>query len=62
LGLSVDQLLAMSPEDQFKTCADVIGGVKHRALKAAAAMRVFGRGGSTLLPMFSSGRSDIEAL
>lgn len=62
LGLSVDQLLAMSPEDQFKTLADVIGGIEDPTLKAAAAMRVFGRGGSALLPMLSEGRSGIEAL
>jgi hypothetical protein len=54
LGLSVDEIQGLSPEDQFQLIAERIGAIEDPTQKAAAAMAVFGQGGRELLPMLSS--------
>ena len=49
LGLSVAELKAMAPEQQFLKVADAIGGIQNPTEKAWAAMQVFGKGGAELL-------------
>lgn len=58
LGLSADTLLKMSPEQQFKTLSAAIAKIKDPTLQAAVAMEIFGKSGTTLLPLINS---DIEA-
>jgi hypothetical protein len=62
LGVSAEELLKMSPDEQFKTLADAIKQVQDPALRAALAMKVFGRGGANLIPFLNEGRAGIEAL
>ncbi len=62
LGLSVQQLLGLAPEEQFKLIADRIARIEDPTLKAAAAMEVFGRSGTMLLPLMERGAAGIEAL
>lgn len=62
LGLSIDDLLAMNPEERFLATADALSRVRDPALKSGLAMQVFGRGGTALLPMLADGRKGIEAL
>lgn len=62
LGLSVQQLLGLAPEEQFKLIADRIARIEDPTLKAAAAMEVFGRSGTMLLPLIEQGTAGIEAL
>jgi hypothetical protein len=50
LGLSLDSLKKMAPEQQFITVADAIGKIQNPTERAWAAMQVFGRGGAELLP------------
>lgn len=53
LGLSVSRLLAMTPDEQFDAIGRAIASVGDPTLQAAAAMEVFGRSGTMLLPMLN---------
>ena len=61
IGLSVDDLMAMSPEDQFRAIAAAIAAIPDPAARAAAAVDLFGRSGVELLPLFASNLEEIEA-
>lgn len=60
VGLSVDDLLRMSPQDQFKAVAAAISSIKGPAAQAAAAVDLFGKSGVELLPLFASNLAEIE--
>ena len=62
LGLPVKELLALAPEQQFMVIADRLSNIENPAMRAAAAMKIFGRGGVTLLPMMEGGAAGISAL
>lgn len=62
LGLSVEQLAALSPDEQFTLIADRLAQIADPAQRAAAAMKVFGDSGTKLLPMVADGATGIEAL
>ncbi|MCL4193202.1 MAG: phage tail tape measure protein [Thermoguttaceae bacterium] len=62
LGLSVGRLIGLSPEEQFKLIADRIAGIPDPTMRAAAAMELFGRSGTQLLPIMQAGAAGIEAL
>lgn len=58
LGLSVKKLEQLSPEDQFHAIAEAIGNIPNPTARAGAAMQVFGKSGTALLPMIE----DLNAL
>lgn len=58
LGLTIKDLLGLSPDDQFRLIAKRIAEIKNPALKSAAAIEIFGRSGTQLLPMIG----ELEAL
>jgi hypothetical protein len=60
LGLSVDDLMAMQPEEQFATYADALAKIENPTMKAALAQELFGRSGSKLLPMLENGAAGLE--
>ena len=62
LGLNVDQLAQLSPDEQFKSIADAIAGVNDPAQRAAMAMDIFGRSGQKLVPLLAQGRAGINSL
>jgi hypothetical protein len=62
LGLSVEQLSKLSPDEQFKLIADRMSQITDPTLKTATAMAIFGKSGTQLLPMLSSGAKGIEEL
>ncbi len=62
LGLTVDDLKGLSPEEQFKLLADRLARVEDPTMRAALAMKLFGRSGTQLLPLLSQGAAGIEAL
>ena len=62
LGLSVDELLKLSPDQQFEVIADRISQIEDPAKRTAAAMDVFGRSGADLLPLMIGGAKGIQAL
>lgn len=62
LGLSIEDLRAMNPEDQFWTVANAIASIEDPALRTSMAMSLFGRSGTDLLPMLSLGVEGIQEL
>ncbi len=62
LGLTVADLDKLSPEEQFKLIADRLAAIEDPTIRAAAAMELFGRSGTQLLPMLEGGAAGIEQL
>ena len=62
LGLNIQQLQTLSPEQQFLQMAQAISKVQDPSRQAALAMELFGRSGTQLLPMLQQGEAGIEAL
>jgi|YNPNPStandDraft_1061719.scaffolds.fasta_scaffold00077_9 hypothetical protein len=62
LGLTVSQLVGLSPDQQFEMIADGIAKIEDPSLRAAAAMDIFGRSGTMLLPLMSQGAAGIREL
>ncbi len=62
LGITIDDLRGLSPDQQFKLIADKLAAIQSPALRAALAMQIFGRNGTSLLPMLSQGAAGIEAM
>ena len=61
LGLSVEQLNGMSAADRFDAIASAIAALPTEAQRAAAAVQIFGKSGSQLLPLFAGGAEGIAA-
>lgn len=59
IGLSVSELRALSPDDQFFAIAKALQTIPDPAEQAATAMQIFGRSGAELLPTL---KADIDAL
>jgi septal ring factor EnvC (AmiA/AmiB activator) len=62
LGLSVAQLKDLSPDKQFKNIADRLAAIPDPAKRTAAAMELFGKAGTRLLPLMADGAEGIEGL
>ncbi|MEW6199806.1 MAG: hypothetical protein AB1601_14230 [Planctomycetota bacterium] len=62
LGLSVQSLQNLSPEQQFKLIADRLSKIEDPTTRAALAMELLGKSGTRLLPMLKDGAAGIEAL
>lgn len=60
IGLSVQELSALSPEDQFRAVAAAIAELPTPAAQAAAAVDLFGRSGVELLPLFAENLAAVE--
>jgi len=61
IGLSVDELAAMSPEEQFAAIQKAIAALPTPAERAAAAVALFGRSGVELLPLMNQNLEEVEA-
>jgi hypothetical protein len=55
LGISFEELRTKSPTEQFEQIADAIARISDPAERAAAAVKLFGKGGIELGPLFSEG-------
>lgn len=62
LGLSIDELRKMSPEERFMAFAEAMKNYGDRAAAAGLAQRIFGTGVDKLLPLIWEGREGIEKL
>ncbi|MCW8960206.1 MAG: phage tail tape measure protein, partial [Ignavibacteriaceae bacterium] len=62
LGISMDTLNSLSPEQQFELIADRISKVESQSVKAGAAMDIFGRSGSELLTVLNAGTDGIAEM
>lgn len=61
MGLDLDKLRAMKPEDAFVAIAEGIRQIPDPLRQSAAAMDIFGRGGAEMLPAIKAGIADIGA-
>ena len=52
LGLNIQDLLAMAPDEQFRLLAERIGSVEDPAIRTGIAMDIFGRSGNDLVTLF----------
>jgi len=62
LGLTLEDLQGLSPEQQFSKFADALSQVEDPTRKAGLAMMIFGRSGTNLLPMFQKGSKGMMTL
>lgn len=62
LGLNLRDLQGLSPEEQFKLLADRMGQITDDTRQAGIALSIFGRAGTSLIPMFEAGASGIAEL
>jgi hypothetical protein len=59
IGLSVDQLRGMAPDQAFAAIADAIAKVPDPMQQSALAVDLFGKAGVNLLPMIKAGITDV---
>lgn len=62
IGLSAEELVALSPEEQFMKIADGLAGMENESNRAAIAQKLLGRAGTDLLPLFAAGAEGMEAM
>jgi hypothetical protein len=61
LGLSVQQLKSLSPDEAFKVIAESLSKVENQTDKTRLAMDVFGKSGADLIPIMNGGAEAINA-
>lgn len=61
IGLSIDNLQGMSAAERFDAIVTAIAALPTEAQRAEAAVQLFGRAGSQLLPLFAGGAEGIAA-
>ena len=61
LGLDVDRLLAMSPDQQFTAIAEALSKVQNPTERLGLAMEIFGKSASKLMPVLAGGASGLQA-
>lgn len=54
VGLTLDDLRGLSPEQQFERVAEALRNIKDDGLRSGAAMQIWGKGGAMLLPMLNN--------
>lgn len=62
LGLSVEELMKMKPEDQWLAVADSLSKVENVTERNALAMRAFGKTGTELIPLLLGGSRGVRDL
>jgi hypothetical protein len=61
LGLSIEKIKMLKPDEQFELLADRISMLSNPADRARAAVALFGKAGADLLPLFEQGAAGIRA-
>jgi hypothetical protein len=62
LGIDLQSLTRLNPDQRFKAIADALADVSDPSVRAAEAMAIFGRAGAQLLPLLDQGSSGIQAM
>jgi len=62
INLSVAELRALAPEDQFSAIGNAISELPTAADRAGAAVEIFGQQGAALAPLFREGAASLEEL
>lgn len=55
IGIKIQDLIGLSPEEQFNKIASGVASLQDATLRAATAQDIFGRSGTDLLPLLSQG-------
>ncbi len=58
MGLSISELMAMSPDASFKAVANAIAAIPDPVDRAAAALEIYGRAGLTMLPLLAQNQEE----
>lgn len=62
LGIAFDELRSKNPSEQFEMVADALSRISDPAERAAAAVKLFGKGGIELGPLFTDGPGAMKAI
>ncbi|MBA7639677.1 hypothetical protein ES703_47337 [subsurface metagenome] len=62
IGIEVEELDKLNPEEQFLRIAEAIAEVEDPTKRAALAQDIFGRAGTELLPLFAAGKEGLADL
>ncbi len=62
IGLTIEDINGLPVEEKFKAIADRIAAIQSPTKRAGVAMAIFGRGGTSMLPMLAEGADGINAL
>ena len=62
MGLDVEALRRLSPEQQFTEIASALARVQNQGDRVALTKALFGRGGTALLPMLAKGEAGIRGM
>ena len=62
IGVSVDDLMQMNPEQQFLAISEAIASIEDPTIRAAIAQDIFGRAGTALLPMMTDGAEGLRKM
>ena len=62
IGLELEELQAMNPEEQFIAITEAIADLEDPTMRAATAQEIFGRAGTTLLPLMAEGAEGLKKL
>lgn len=62
LGITINDLKNLAPDEQFALIAARLAEVQNPTQRAAAAMEVFGKSGTKLLPMMAGGARGLEEM
>lgn len=62
LGLELGDLQGKSPDEQFRLIGERLAQISDPTKKAAAAMEIFGKSGTQLLPMFAEGAAGLAEM
>ena len=62
LGISLEDLHKLKPEEQFLLIADKLSKVESQSLKTGAAMDIFGRAGAEMITLFDQGADGIKEM
>ena len=62
LGLNMQDLQRMNPDQMFRAYAEGLASIQNPAERANLAMEIFGRGGGVMLQMLKDGAEGLDAL
>lgn len=62
LGLKLDDIMRLNPDQRFLRLAEAVAAVKDPTLQVAYATQVFGRSGQDLLPFLAEGPEGMRAM
>ncbi|MBL0869243.1 MAG: phage tail tape measure protein [Phycisphaerales bacterium] len=60
LGISTDALVGMAPDAAFRSIADALASIDDPAQRSTAAMAVFGKSGTKIIPMLARGSRGLD--